>query len=188
MSKEVICREPFVDPIISQEILSSPLEQTTYYPEELQYALRNIPTIEQARKLPTEKLINVVKEKPYAMDLSDELRKIRSMKALGLDPEEYWSFFKAQSEYYANESYAKLGCISYEHQLVNDHGNLRLWIAPMGKSAKESYEEAALKGGPDWYRDRCTKETAQVDQWEALSQLYLSNKVFIDILPHVITD
>ncbi len=159
------------------------IEKTTDHPEELEYVLRSIPTMEQVRKTPTEKVVGVVKERPFAMDLADELRKVRAMKVFGDNPEAYWQFFKAQSEYYANEAYAKLGTISYEHQLVNDQGNLRLWIEPMGKSARESYEEAGLKGGPDWYVKRCNKETDQIDDWERQTQQYLSNKVLIDISP-----
>ncbi len=162
-------------------------ELSPQYSAELPIILNLIPRIEDEQRLDTEKVYEVVEEKPFAIDLADELRKTRQLTIEGRDPEVYWDFFRSQAEYYANESYAKLGAIEFRHDLVNDFGRLKMWIDPMGKGAHESYSEAAEKvsSNPklEWYKDRCQTEADAILQWEELLMKHGSGRSLIDISP-----
>lgn len=119
---------------------------------------------------------------PLAFDLSDELRRMSQMQ----DPKEYHDFFKLQAEFYIKETYAKSSVVDYAHQLVNDNGEIRLWIDPMNRSARSSYYEAANKA-EGWYRDRCLREAEGVELLENLINQYPGG-VFIDISPTPLFD
>jgi hypothetical protein len=144
--------------------------------------------IEDVSKIEAPQTLAVVKEKPLAIDLSDEFVKIQRLIQSGGNPEDYWQFFKAQAEYYANESYAKLGAVEYTHDIVADDNWLKLWIAPMGKGAYESYLDGAQKVDPNqeslaWYRERCKKEAESILALEDLINTHGSGAVYVDISP-----
>lgn len=149
--------------------------------------LSSIPLISEVEHLNTEKIYEVVDEKPFAIDLSDELRKVQKLKEEGRDPHSYWEFFRSQAEYYANESYAKLGAVEYTHDLVNDNGQVRMWITPMGKGAYESYKEAADKVANtealSWYKNRSQIEADEILKWEELIMKHQGTKVLVDVSP-----
>jgi hypothetical protein len=153
----------------------------TLYPAEYQELLATIPDVSvlrQAEKPPFQK-----KEKIIAMDLSDELRNVRELIRQGRDPEEYWHFFKAQAEYFGNETYGKLNVINYTHDLAREDDNLRLWISPIGKSARESYLEAYEMTEPGWYQERCRREAESIIPWEHNLQKHLGHCVSVEISP-----
>lgn len=172
------------------EIGSSPLvdvrrnEQQSLKPQTLlELALK----IEDVYHINSKPMAVVSHEKPLAFDLSDELRRIQKLLEQGEDPEKYWQFFQAQAEYYANESYAKLGAVTYTHELVNYGNKLKLWIGPMGKGAYESYLDGAEKVTDDpgmrWYKDRCFKEAYAILDWEKKINEIGRDEIFVDISP-----
>jgi hypothetical protein len=159
----------------------------------LQTLLELAPKIEEdVSHFEPEPVAIVSHEKPLAFDLSDELKRIQQLLDHGKNPEEYWQFFNAQAKYYALESYAKLGAVTYTHDLVIDQNflkqkKLKLWIGPMGKGAYESYLDGAEKVTDDprmrWYKDRCFKEAYAIIDWEEKINKKGSDAIFVDISP-----
>ena len=156
----------------------------------LQTLLELAPKIEEdVSHFEPEPVAIVSHEKPLAFDLSDELKRIQQLLDHGKNPEEYWQFFKAQAEYYAKESYGKLGTVTYTHDLVvvDCQNILKLWIGPMGKGAYESYLDGAEKVTDDprmrWYKDRCFKEAYAIIDWEEKINEKGSDAIFVDISP-----
>lgn len=143
--------------------------------------------IEDVYPIDSEPIAVVSHEKPLAFDLSDELKRIQKLLEYGKNPEKYWQFFQAQAEYYANESYAKLGAVTYTHELVNYGNKLKLWIGPMGKGAYESYLDGAKKVTDDprmrWYKDRCFKEAYAILDWENQINEIGRDAIFVEISP-----
>lgn len=152
-----------------------------------QKLLELAPKIEDVHQINSEPMAIVSHEKPLAFDLSDEFRRMQKLLTDGKNPQEYWDFFKAQAEYYANESYAKLGAVTYTHDLVNYNNRLELWIGPMGKGAYESYLDGAMKVTNDprmrWYKDRCLKEAFAILDWENKINKIGGDAIFVDISP-----
>ncbi len=161
-------------------------EGNTFYPEELQQILRKIRRIEEVERFTPTVEISKIAEKPFAIDLADEDRTLRAIETSGGDTEKYWQFFRDQIRYYSTESYTN-EAVYYQHSLVNDEGHLRLWIDALGKSAKESYVEGAVKAdsdnSPQWYRERARREAASVDTWEEQLQQHLGHKILVEISP-----
>lgn len=160
-------------------------DHLTFFPERLNEILGKIPKLEDVQTGRRQLEVNKITEKPYAMDLRDELRHVRELLNYGIDPEMGWENFKTLSEYYASESYAKYPETHYRHELVYDANNqkLRLWIGSHNMLASDSYGLAIEKGGPEWYQSRCLREFAGVSDWEGLLQQGVDQSVIVDVSP-----
>lgn len=165
------------------EYFSPPTEQNiTFFPDRLSYVLSQIPKLADVETGRKQLLVSKITDKPYAMDLRDEVRHIQELLQAGVDPNYGWENFKTLSEFYAGETYGKFPVTHYRHELV-DGGKLRLWIGSQKMLAEKSYELALQKGGPDWYQARCAREVDGISDWEQHLQQEVDQSVIFEISP-----
>lgn len=124
-------------------------------------------------------------KKALAFDLGHERQIIEKYIAAGQNPDKYWDFFEKQVYFFANEAYGKVERICYETDIVQGQlGEDRLFIGPMGVSARQSYIQPLARAiGTNWEQDRAAREFSGIVQLEQLMNSFPDGTVFFDISP-----